>query len=57
MVKITFLPANKVVEAVVGQDLKDVAAAARVPVKYNCKKVRARVGKGGWGAWRGSIDT
>lgn len=40
MVKITFLPANKVVEAVVGQDLKDVAAAARVPVKYNCKKVR-----------------
>lgn len=41
MVKITFQPAGKVVEAVVGQNLKDVAAAAKVPVKYNCKKVRA----------------
>lgn len=38
MVKITFQPQNKVVEAVVGQNLRDVAAAARIPIKYNCKK-------------------
>lgn len=38
MVTITFQPANKVVQAVVGQNLKDVAAAARIPIKYNCKK-------------------
>lgn len=35
---ITFQPANKKVEAVVGQNLKDVCAAARIPIKYNCKK-------------------
>lgn len=38
MVTITFMPANKKVEAVVGQNLRDVAAAARIPIKYNCKK-------------------
>ena len=35
---ITFQPGNKKVTAVVGQALKDVAAGARVPIKYNCKK-------------------
>ncbi len=35
---ITWVPSGKVTQAVVGQSLKDVAAAARVPVKYNCKK-------------------
>ncbi len=35
---ITFQPANKVVQAAAGQPLKDVAQAARIPIKYNCKK-------------------
>jgi ferredoxin len=38
MVTITFQPSGKVVQAVVGQNLKDVAASARIPIKYNCKK-------------------
>lgn len=35
---ITFLPANKKVTAAAGQPLKDVALAAKIPIKYNCKK-------------------
>lgn len=38
IVTITFLPANKKVQAVAGQNLKDVALAAKIPIKYNCKK-------------------
>ncbi|TFJ85619.1 hypothetical protein NSK_003128 [Nannochloropsis salina CCMP1776] len=37
-VSITFMPAGKQVTAVAGQSLKDVAQAARIPIKYNCKK-------------------
>lgn len=38
MVTVTFQPGGKVVQAVAGQPLKDVAAAAKIPIKYNCRK-------------------